>query len=96
MANNTFEEKLLRKIIEWPKIVDISSEKLEPHRITFYLYQLSTIFHSYWSKGNEDKNLKFINNGKINDLFTLKLFQLISIILENGMFILGVSLPKKM
>ena len=22
---NTFEEKLLRKIIEWPKIVDISS-----------------------------------------------------------------------
>ena len=93
---NTFEEKLLRKIIEWPKIVDISSEKLEPHRITFYLYQLSTIFHSYWSKGNEDKNLKFINNGKINDLFTLKLFQLISIILENGMFILGVSLPKKM
>ncbi len=93
---NEFEEKLLRKIIEWPKIVDISSDKLEPHRITFYLYQLSTIFHSYWSKGNEDKNLKFINNGKINDLFTLKLFQLISIILENGMFILGVSLPKKM
>ena len=93
---NTFEEKLLRKIIEWPKIVDISSDKLEPHRITFYLYQLSTIFHSYWSKGNEDKNLKFINNGKINNLFTLKLFQLIYIILENGMFILGVSLPKKM
>ena len=59
------------------KIVDISSNKLEPHRIPFILYELSTIFHSYWSKGNEDKNLKFIKNGKINNLFTLKIFQII-------------------
>ena len=45
---------------------------------------------------SDGKITKFINNGKINNLFTLKLFQLISTILENGMFILGVSLPKKM
>ena len=93
---NEFELKLLRKIIEWPKIIDVSSTKLEPHRIPFYLYQLSTIFHSYWSKGNEDVNFKFIKDGKINSVATLKIFEMISIILENGMFILGVSLPKKM
>ena len=33
---------------------------------------------------------------KLNKKFLFKLFQLISIILENGMKILGVSLPKKM
>ncbi len=93
---NNYEEKLLRKIIEWPKIIDTASNKLEPHRIPFYLYELSTIFHSYWSKGNEDLNYRFIKNGKINNLFSLKLFQLVSIILQNGMLILGVSLPKKM
>ena len=59
---NDYEYKLLRKIIEWPKIVELSVNKLEPHRIPFYLYELVTIFHSYWSKGNEDSNFKFTIN----------------------------------
>ena len=93
---NTYEYKLLRKIIEWPRIMDIATNKLEPHRIPFYLYELSTIFHSYWSEGNKNDDFKFISGGKINKKTSFKIFQLISIILENGMFILGVSLPKKM
>ncbi len=93
---NSFEYKLLRKIIEWPKIIEVASNKLEPHRITFYLNELATIFHSYWSEGNKKDEFKFILNGKINKVTSFKIFQLISIILENGMSILGVSLPKKM
>ena len=93
---NPYETKLLRKIIEWPKIIEASENKLEPHRIPFYLYELVTIFHSYWTKGNEEAKFKFIVNGKINNKFSFKIFQLISIILENGMGILGVSLPRKM
>ena len=93
---NDYEYKLLRKIIEWPKVVDMSAKKLEPHRIPFYLYELVTIFHSYWSKGNEDPKFKFILNGKIKNELTFKIFQLITIILINAMSILGVSLPKKM
>jgi len=93
---NNYELKLLRKIIEWPKILEVASNKLEPHRITFYLYDLVTIFHSYWSEGNKNDDYKFIINGKINKFTSFKIFQLISIILENGMSILGVSLPKKM
>ena len=93
---NTFEYKLLRKIIEWPRVVEISSTKLEPHRIPFYLYELSTIFHSYWSKGNEELKYKFIIDGKINNKFSFIIFQLVAIILENAMNVLGVSLPRKM
>ena len=92
---NSFEQKLLKKIIEWPKIIEVASNKQEPHRIPFYLYELSTLFHSYWSKGNDDPDYKFIKNGKVVSNTTLKIFQIISIILENGMSILGVSLPKK-
>ena len=93
---NFFEYKLLRKIIEWPKVIETASNRLEPHRVTFYLYDLATIFHSYWSEGNKKDEFKFIINGKINKIVSFKIFQLISIILENGMSILGVSLPKKM
>ena len=93
---NALEYKLLRKIIEWPKVIDLASKKFEPHRIPFYLYELSTIFHAYWSKGNEDPNFRFIKDGKIATNLSYKNFQLNSIVLENGMNILGVSLPKKM
>jgi arginyl-tRNA synthetase len=39
---------------------------------------------------------KFIVNGKINNVFSFKVFQLVAIVLENATHILGVSLPKKM
>ena len=71
---NNYELKLLRKIIEWPKILEVASNKLEPHRITFYLYDLVTIFHSYWSEGNKNDDYKFIINVMIlsfNFLFYL-------------------------
>ena len=62
---NEYEEKIIRKIFEWPKIIESSSQKLEPHKIPFYLFELSTLFHSYWSKGNEDSKFRLIQNGKI-------------------------------
>ena len=96
LSFNIYENKLFRKILDWPKIIDTSSKKLEPHRIPFYLYELATLFHSYWSKGNEDDNFKFIKNGKIKDKSTLLIIKTVALIIENGMKILGVSLPKKM
>ena len=44
---NIYEYRLLRKIIEWPKIVDSASNRLEPHRINFYLYDLA-IYSQYF------------------------------------------------
>ena len=93
---NEYEEKILRKIFEWPKIIESAANKLEPHKIPFYLYELSTLFHSYWSKGNEDNKFRFIQNGKIKKEDSLAFFYLIAIVIKNGMGILGVSLPEKM
>ena len=93
---NNNEIKILRKIFEWPKIVESASSKFEPHRIPYYLYELATLFHAYWSKGNEDQNYKFIENGKIKSSGTLTIIVLISIVIKRGMGILGVSLPSKM
>ena len=93
---NEYEEKIIRKIFEWPKIIESAAYKLEPHKIPFYLYELSTLFHSYWSKGNEDEKFKFIENGKIRREESLIFIYLIYIVIKNGMKILGVSLPNKM
>ena len=93
---NEYELKILRKVFEWPKIIESAANKLEPHKIPFYLYELSTLFHSYWSKGNEDSKFKFTENGKLKRPELLVFIHLISIVIKNGMKILGVSLPKKM
>ncbi len=93
---NKYEKKIIRKIFEWPKIVESASQKFEPHKIPYYLYDLSTIFHSYWSKGNEDSNYKFLENGKIKRNESLVIVYLVAITIENGMRILNVSLPEKM
>ena len=93
---NKFEKEIIRKIFEWPKIIKISSDKYEPHRIPFYLYELATLFHSYWSKGNTNNEYKFIKNGKIKNESIIMILSLINIVLKNGMKILNVSLPEKM
>ncbi len=93
---NEYEVKILRKVFEWPKIIESAAYKLEPHKIPFYLYELSTLFHSYWSKGNEDSKFRFIQDGKIKKNDSLTYIYLVAIVIKNGMNILGVSLPKKM
>jgi len=93
---NSYELKILRKIFDWPKVVETAANKYEPHRIPFYLYDLATLFHSYWSKGNENEEYKFILNGKVKNINSLVIIKTLSLVVENGMRILGVSLPKKM
>ena len=93
---NELEQKIVRKIFEWPKIIDSVSIKFDLHKIPFYLYELSTLFHAYWSKGNEDKEFKFIENNKIKRKEILAIINLVAVVIQNGMNILGVSLPEKM
>ena len=93
---NQHEIEILKKISEWPKCVEISSNKLEPHRIPFYLYDLVTLFHSYWNLGSENKEFRFVYQNKSVNNSRLLLLQALSIVIKNGMSILGVSTPKSM
>tara|TARA_B100001057_G_scaffold8206_1_gene7539 strand:+ start:465 stop:2198 length:1734 start_codon:yes stop_codon:yes gene_type:complete len=90
------EINILKKISEWPKCIDISCNKLEPHRIPTFLYELSSLFHSYWNLGKDNPAKRFINEK--NDITDDKLIFLksISSTIKSGMDIVGVSTPKKM
>ena len=58
------EIKIIKKISEWPKCIEISCKKLEPHRIPFYLYELASLFHTYWNLGKDNPDKRFINDRK--------------------------------
>ena len=93
---NQYELEILKKISEWPKCVELASSKLEPHRIPFYLYDLVTLFHSYWNLGKDNKQFRFISEDKHQNNNRLVLLQALSIVIKNGMSILGVSTPSSM
>ena len=93
---NKHEIEILKKISEWPKCIEIATKKLEPHRIPFYLYELSTLFHSYWNLGKSNKEFRFSHEGDIVNNSRLVLLQALGLVIKNGMSILGVSTPKSM
>ncbi len=90
------EIKLFKKISEWPKCVEVSSEKLEPHRISVYLYDLASEFHSYWNMGKEDVSKRFIDQDNTIQIEKLVFLKSIANTLKTGMNILGVDTPEKM
>ena len=90
------EINILKKISEWPKCVEISCTKLEPHRIPVYLYELASEFHSYWNLGKQNPEKRFINDQKTVSPDKLIFLKAISNIVKSGMDIVGVDTPDKM
>ena len=90
------EIKVLKKISEWPKCLEIASNKLEPHRIPIYLYELASEFHSYWNKGKDDESKRFIGSDKKISEDKIVFLKAISNVIKSGMKILNVQTPEKM
>lgn len=90
------EIKILKKIAEWPKCIEVASLRLEPHRIPVYLYELSSEFHSYWNMGKDDPSKRFINDQKKIPNDKLVFLKVISNVIRSGMNIVGVDTPEKM
>ena len=90
------EINILKKLSEWPKCIEVASNKLEPHRIPTYLYDLASLFHSYWNLGKENPSKRFINEHKKITDDKLIFLKAISDVIKSGMSIVGVSIPEKM
>ncbi len=91
------EIALVRKLAEYPRLIESAATHQEPHRLAFYLYDLASAFHSQWNKGTENPDLRFI---KVNDpelsLARLGLVQVVSDVLTSGLTIIGADAPTEM
>jgi arginyl-tRNA synthetase len=91
------ERALMRKIAQFPRVVEAAAESHEPHRIAFYLYELASEFHGQWTKGTGSPNLRFIIQ-EDSQLTTarLALVQGVVTVLAAGLALLGVTAPDEM
>lgn len=91
------ELSLIKKLAEWPRIVELSARLYEPHRLAFYLFDLSSELHSHWGKGVENPHLRFLQSDDMPITKSkIALARAVSIVISSGLAILGVQPAEKM
>ena len=91
------ELALIRKLAEYPRLVESAALAREPHRIAFYLYDLASAFHAHWNRGTENPELRFVkvNNSQLT-IARLGLVEAVSNVLASGLAIIGADAPEQM
>ena len=91
LINSEKEIDVLKKLGEFPLAISEAAEKRLPHRITNYIFDLASTFHSFY---NAEKVLDPEN--KERSQARLALIKAAGITLRNAMALIGVSAPEKM
>ncbi len=91
------EMQLARMIAQYPRVIEAAAAAHEPHRVAFYLHELSSVFHAHWNRGKDQPQLRFVNATE-RDLTSARvaLVLTLSIVLGSGLRLLGVSAPDEM
>ena len=91
------EISVIRKLAEYPRLIESAAQSMEPHRLAFYLYDLAQTFHSHWNRGSDNPDLRFI---KVNEPqlthARLGLVQAVADVLASGLALVGAEAPSEM
>ena len=90
------EMALLRRMAEFPSLLEDICKTLEPHRLTYYLTDLAASFHRYFNLGTKIPANRVISDDRTLSQARLILVGAIRIIIANGLKLLGISAPEKM
>lgn len=91
------ELALLKKLAQWPRIVETAAVSHEPHRVAFYLNELAGEFHGLWNQGNDDPGLRFLIDGEeALSRARIALITGVRLAIASGLAILGVEPVEEM
>ena len=97
LLKNDIEISLIKLLAEWPNILEKSRKMLEPHRCVFFLNDLASLFHSFWSMGKDNEKLRFIIPGNIElTKARMSLIYGVMTIISSALKIFGVKPVKEM
>lgn len=90
------EMTLIRTMAEFPPLLEDVSKNLEPHRLTYYLTNLASLFHRYFNLGNKEPANRIVVSDEALCQARLFLAEAVRIVLANGLRLLGIHAPEKM
>ncbi|MBH0164463.1 MULTISPECIES: arginine--tRNA ligase [Fictibacillus] len=85
------EFELLKKIGEFPAVINEAAEKLLTHRVTNYVFELASALHSFY---NAERVLDPENKTKSQARYAL--MKATQVTIENALNIIGVEAPERM
>ncbi|MFT4792616.1 MAG: arginyl-tRNA synthetase [Paracoccaceae bacterium] len=84
--------ELMRKLAEWPRMVESAALHQEPHRIAFYLHELASDFHAHWNRGKDEPALRYVQEGDpTGNMDRLAMVEAVAVVISAGLGILGVT-----
>ena len=91
------ELALVRKLAEWPRMVEGAAAALEPHRIAFYLFETASMLHAQWNRGTDNPDLRFlkVNQPELTQA-RLGLVQAVGNVIASGLAMIGADAPETM
>ena len=88
--DSMLEKKLIKKIDEFPEIVNEATKELAPHQIANFLKDCAGDLHAYYN------DTKFLVENEIEKKGRLALIYATQNVLKNGLTLLGISAPNTM
>ena len=90
------ELTLIRLIAEFPSLLEDICRDLEPHRLSYYLTELASIFHKYFNLGTKIPENRIVTQDTTLSQARLFLAQGIRTVIHNGLKLLGCNAPERM
>lgn len=84
------EIALIKKSAEYPDVISKAAELLEPHRVTTYLMELASTFHSFYQKH------RVVSENKALSLARLVLVEGTRVVVKNALDLLKITAPERM
>jgi arginyl-tRNA synthetase len=84
------EQRLIKRLLQYPNLVAGAARAKEPHRIAYYLTELAGLFHPYY------KAHRIITDDRPLTWARLGLCAAVGQVVRNGLGLLGVSAPESM
>ncbi|HEY0838119.1 MAG TPA: arginine--tRNA ligase [Azospirillum sp.] len=91
------ELALVKRMANWPRLVESAAEAHEPHRVAFYLHDLASDFHGLWNKGKDDATLRFLVDADAElTLARLAMISAVATVIASGLRVMGVQPVEEM
>jgi arginyl-tRNA synthetase len=90
------EMALIRLMADFPNLLEDISRTLEPHRLTYYLAELASLFHKYFNLGTKESEKRIVGEDRESSQARLCLIEGLRIVLSNGLRLLGIHAPERM
>jgi arginyl-tRNA synthetase len=91
------EIALIKRMAQFPRLIEQAAAAHEPHRVAFYLYDLASDFHALWNRGKELPQLRFIlENDDVTSRARLALVAATANVIAAGLGVLGVEPAEEM